>query len=1408
MSPSARRLLLGLAFHFWIVPPFVVHGDESASAAAIDAASRTILDQCRRATFDSGTYWTSQPGALRSFDRSSGGLRLLHKLYSSPTLNIGRIEDLESDRPAEWAAYPSRFVDLNEPEASEQGLVYPLVDPRSDAEGFSFSPAAGPNPLPLPVHWLYLTADGTLGTLNAADQFVPIFNPTTGVASGATPDNPMVARVAWWADDTTCKININTASEGVFWDSPRCDTTEERAYAQFQPARGEWQRDMGHPAAVCLSSVLFPQQRLHLPGTTSALAPLPLASARLLWQSAPGVPDAGSLGGTVVVSHEASGAVGEVVTSIHASPADLASRPGLPEETRTRLNRGSFFLTANSRGLEATRDGRPRISLWPISALFRNTWDLAAYRTPSPGSITEFDCLMAAISTHHSHGRQTPMAVIRSDPSSRNSELYVLQDGSNLKLATTLLHSWTSSPHTSGSFEAKYGNSLTSDAGFLLASVVEYLHETNLRDPELFPTAQFTNSSTQMVTPKIWAGGSRLTATRINDATDPFPKGIGTCPVVSEVAFLISLRNMVPAGQPVESGTFYDQNRQLAAARGTSFDHYEIEVGVLIEQFSPAQVPLLAPPIGSYTLAGESGPSMSSLKRNPALPGFVNDISIGDLALSGQMLVFPINGSRRADSIVDRFFPHQTDWGGFGGSLGTRWPTSLIAFRPILFSLPPGSPAPEFTFSGTLSSNQIHLRLIQFNSSTTPGIQSNLDVANLNAVTPLAIPPIAGSSLELPIRDPNPMPLIGAGATGGLAAGKGTRLARARAAGGGLYGENGLIHPEHDIVFSMVPNHGDFRLLAGKVHHSQGYERPGSSNRAREIPTFVAHPNFGTSRLAHSLTEPLPAANRAIRSLTPTTHPGLSAIDDGYFARGAALPDGTPSTPVHYDPGSLPDFPVKPWQDVTSTVGLYHPLNPASLKFGAIQGGQAAFFSMPEAFVATRYDTAPAMPAVYARGAAQPDVTGDFDNGLAATMDGPYINAPDAGDARAVAGGGTPYFDGLDQPWVANPGTFSPYRHVPSAMMLGSLPTGVLSNVPWQTLLFRPDPHRGTPAAHFGSTGWPDHLVADFLRMPIVKPSSAIDWNNPMAAWMPSDTYSTEGRININPQLVPFAHVQRTTALHALFKAQKLLAIPDETGPTYKIGAGDRPWRHHIDAVQTLRQWAARFAQGDVFRTSSEIANQWLVPEGVRLEDVPQFWGRHRLTGDNTKERPYANLYPHLTTKSLTYELHVVAEPVLKSPDSPADTFKPGVDTVGPRVRRTVTIKGRIDPQHPGLPNYPRAGESPDINVRPLDSFIAWTTSPDATVPFDPPPPRWIRFEPVLQQSAVDIAWSAALGQSYTLETSPNLLHWTMEGRFQVGETVDILQGTTQLSDPPDHTRVRLAVAPGTTTLYARLRLQ
>jgi hypothetical protein len=289
---------------------------------------------------------------------------------------------------------------------------------------------------------------------------------------------------------------------------------------------------------------------------------------------------------------------------------------------------------------------------------------------------------------------------------------------------------------------------------------------------------------------------------------------------------------------------------------------------------------------------------------------------------------------------------------------------------------------------------------------------------------------------------------------------------------------------------------------------------------------------------------------------------------------------------------------------------------------------------------------------------------------------------------------------------------------------------------------------------------------------------------------------------------VPFAHVRRTTALHALFKAQKLLAVPDEAGAVYKTGAGARPWRRHIDAGETLRQWESRFASGDVFHTTSEIAEQWLVLEGVTLENTPAFWARHRLTGDNSKERPYANIYPHLTTKSLTYDLHIVAETIVKAAGTPADSYVPGTDTVGPRVRRTVTISGRIDPRDPALPAYSSTSESAGDAPRTLDSLIEWSAHPDSLVPAPTTSPTWqhISFEGAAR--TITVSWTAAPGQSCELEASSDLKNWESQGRFRTGEIVDAPRGRTRRHDSPDTAEVRLAapVRANTHAWHVRLR--
>ena len=281
-----------------------IKDSENLKARALaDAAVNMAISQIREGTTQVNTdggflAWSSQPGGIRVY-RNDGQLRSIIKLYSArnmaaDSLSRASSEDIRND----WDTQPDQWVDMNAPSISPSAtdpnnldqalLVFPIVDPRAmraqkkdSVEGFSYdrravsgvvTPAGGKanaQRLPMPVRWIYLLADGTTGSLNAGGEFDP--------AEGGTQpskENPIVGRIAFWTDDETCKINLNTASEGVHWDTPRVSTEEDRWLGASQPTNGEYQRYPGHPAMVCLSSVLFPYKRFRASNSTSPSAPV------------------------------------------------------------------------------------------------------------------------------------------------------------------------------------------------------------------------------------------------------------------------------------------------------------------------------------------------------------------------------------------------------------------------------------------------------------------------------------------------------------------------------------------------------------------------------------------------------------------------------------------------------------------------------------------------------------------------------------------------------------------------------------------------------------------------------------------------------------------------------------------------------------------------------------------------------------------------------------------------------------------------------------------------------------------------------------------------------------------------------------------------------------------------------
>src|SRR5690606_3278926 len=100
------------------------------------------------------------------------------------------------------------------------------------------------------VKWLYVLADGTIVAPRAGETPEQVV-----VEEADYGEKEIVGRIAFWADDDTTKINVNTASEGNFWDTPRAQGISDFNFASFQPVQKEYQRYPGHPATTSLSAV-------------------------------------------------------------------------------------------------------------------------------------------------------------------------------------------------------------------------------------------------------------------------------------------------------------------------------------------------------------------------------------------------------------------------------------------------------------------------------------------------------------------------------------------------------------------------------------------------------------------------------------------------------------------------------------------------------------------------------------------------------------------------------------------------------------------------------------------------------------------------------------------------------------------------------------------------------------------------------------------------------------------------------------------------------------------------------------------------------------------------------------------------------------------------------------------------
>ncbi len=83
----------------------------------------------------------------------------------------------------------------------------------------------------MPVRWLYVLQSGSLVPGTASET------PGKVAVAGASASNPIVGRVAFWTDDDTCKLNVNTAGDGGYFDTPRFGSVDEVPIFPLSPRR-------------------------------------------------------------------------------------------------------------------------------------------------------------------------------------------------------------------------------------------------------------------------------------------------------------------------------------------------------------------------------------------------------------------------------------------------------------------------------------------------------------------------------------------------------------------------------------------------------------------------------------------------------------------------------------------------------------------------------------------------------------------------------------------------------------------------------------------------------------------------------------------------------------------------------------------------------------------------------------------------------------------------------------------------------------------------------------------------------------------------------------------------------------------------------------------------------------------
>lgn len=1189
------------------------YAEGNRSRLLSDSAINLVIGQIRQATETLNSdpanpkTWASQPGMIRVYGSSGGAangrtpLSAAYKLYSSDQMRVASFGASEANAevpPANWSTQRALYTDLNEPVEVLGRKHYPILEPPAagEVEGYEVvsAPGSGGSDPVMPVKWLYLLRDGTV-----AAATVVAGSDSKVTVTGATAGNPVVGRLAFWTDDECSKVNINTASEGVFWDIPRANTLTERRLGSNLPARNEFQRYPGHPATTSLSVVLGKYFTAG-GGSTTGNTTEGTSQYGLYYDLAPRVATGGSLDGTrtptgAMVITKDQDRLYATVDEYFFKNAALAS--GRRELNSSRLDpqvlaKTQFFLTAQSRAPEVTLFNTPRISLWPLQTVqpagnttARNAYDkLIAFCT----SLGRDGALPATYPADQAPGysyafqrKQVTHLVSAnpSGPSSASATADWAQVPRNQVLYNYLQRLTDREvPGFGGSFNAKYPN----DRDQILTECFDYTRSlvNAISTPQKNLVPHYSYS------PYYYDFGV-IAPIKINDTA-----GMGRFFTVAQAALIFYPTRV--------DSTNASDIKTLAMRARLVIQPYCISPG---QSAFNQKYQLQVTDIKGFK-ADDASLQMSDVAGNTGLlnVNFNEGYYTSDSWLANKTAL---------PSPAGQFFKYRS---GFGGDLINAG-TGNHQFD-VWASVADVNVAGKstFSFAGGTATVKVNLQdgtniqtlKIHFPNQTLP-VPKRVGAVNDAGKVP---DPADAKIFTLSYRE-----RFNASLPAGTARVNTAQILM-----------NNLVYPG-DTVYGITVNpgdkaRGDMRLVAMR-----------STVDVADKDYYAPHPSYN----------------------------------------GASLRVG-------FDP----------------TRGQFRKDWTQYFKNAETGGRLVEGLAYPESAV-------PFVPAALNGAVNQYDAPGDWDTGYDLQEDGPYVNKADEGAtnrgyfSRGLSLGYVASFaDGANGSQAAETDniTYSPNRQIASAVMFGSLPTGVNGKTagkpePWQTLLFTPQPAAGTQ--HYGLRFPQDHLWLDLFWMPIVEPYAI------------SEPFSTAGKINMNYEIMPFRHVKRRTALHALLKGTSMTAIPDTEVANYKAQTGTAyaaNYRLEIDPDHlngTLKGFENRFASGDIFRSATEICTISLVPRtnagpptypAASYSTMDTWWESHRLTGDNLREAPYNQLYPRLTTRSNTYNIHLRVQSLKKSRAGNPAEWDEDLDLVGSEYRGSCLIERYVDPNDPELPDF------------------------------------------------------------------------------------------------------------------------